>query len=617
MADKMREKLRTQYDNTPKMLLLRNEGSALVLVMFVALLLTILGLAVLGATIGGAQRSETRENDVQSLHLAQKGLNEAVAYIQSMVEGKEDIDPDQLELIFKGLDEKNLNVKTELGTPSNNASGTINEIKYFDKKFEQQSRKYFIDVTASAVVNGVDRKLKQRITLDSYPDFLKYAFGSERTLRINGAPVLFGNIYAGEKLIVTNRAEYRYKNNDFNKKTIFPRVEEIVDDETSGEVHIQSLKSIEYIEYISDSELITPQSLNISDSVVLNNTLEKILSIPTEKVKFKEKKKFVQINVEESFYDKLAEVFSANDPRPELRKAYDSKLPKQTALNSWLISKPSIVPIRRPILPIKDSISADDSEAKIEAIEKAYQDKLVAYRHTLDTQLKDQPSSLVYDGDLLVDNIGYREITFTREGKDGSESDTSKPQWLIVAGDLTIDNYSSTYLPIKANILVTGDVIIRGKVEFNSTMIVLGKTTIEDAIIHKYEDKELVLISKGPVLVNRVDAFSNLTNINNIEEMNAFFYTDSTGNLYGVGTMFWLNGGFFAKGDLTINAVVGSVKEPIGSALSELAIQNPQSDQLIERFRIEYNSEIFDDQKASLPRVKTVRVSVGPMELVK
>lgn len=48
-------------------------GSALVLVMFVALLLTILGVAVLGATMGGAQRTETRENDVQSLHLAQRG----------------------------------------------------------------------------------------------------------------------------------------------------------------------------------------------------------------------------------------------------------------------------------------------------------------------------------------------------------------------------------------------------------------------------------------------------------------------------------------------------------------------------------------------------------------
>lgn len=48
------------------------QGSVLVLVMFIVLLLTILGVGVLSATVGGAKRAETRENDVQSLHLAQK-----------------------------------------------------------------------------------------------------------------------------------------------------------------------------------------------------------------------------------------------------------------------------------------------------------------------------------------------------------------------------------------------------------------------------------------------------------------------------------------------------------------------------------------------------------------
>lgn len=63
-------------------------GSALVLVMFILLLLTILGLSVLSATIGGAQRTETRKNDVQSLHLAEKTLDEAVAYITSSLNKK-------------------------------------------------------------------------------------------------------------------------------------------------------------------------------------------------------------------------------------------------------------------------------------------------------------------------------------------------------------------------------------------------------------------------------------------------------------------------------------------------------------------------------------------------
>lgn len=605
----MKYNLRNLYINNRKMTLLNEEGSALVLVMFVALILSILGVAVLGATIGGAVRTETRESDVQSLHLAQKGLNEATAYIQSKLEGKTDIDPNNLEAIFKGLDEENLNVKTELGT-SNSASGIINEIKYLDKNFGQQSREYYIDVTASAVVNGVNRKLKQRITLDSYPDFLKYAFGSEENLRINGAPVLYGNIYAGNKLIVTNRAEYIYKNNNLSKQTLFPKVKSIVNDAASGEVHVQSLENIEYIDSTLGSS-----SHQVSKNENLDVTLEKILSIHSEKVRIKEKKKFVQINVEESFFDKLADVYTTIDPRPELRKIYDPKQPIQNALNTWLVSDASVETITRPILPTKDPVSSDNTQDEIDAIEEAYKEKLKEYYLTLDTQLKDRPSSVVFDGNLVVDGVGYKGITFTTKGKEGSGA--SGPQWLIVAGDLTIDNYNNNYMPVKANILVTGNVTIRGKVEFNSTMIVLGKTTIEDAIIHKYEDKELVLISKGEILVNRVDAFSNKTDLNKSDEMNAFFYTDSTGELYGVGTMFWLNGGFFAKGDLTLNAVVGKVNEPAGEAYSSGFIFENQSDSLLERFRVYYNSKIFEDQKASLPRVKTISVNVGPMELVK
>lgn len=116
-------------------------GSALVLVMFVALLLTILGLAILGATMGGAQRTETRENDVQSLHLAQKGLDEAVAYIQTKLDGRKDIDPDHMEDEIKGIvDEvKNKIVVADYGvsTRLSGAGGTIKSIAY-EKQIEEK-----------------------------------------------------------------------------------------------------------------------------------------------------------------------------------------------------------------------------------------------------------------------------------------------------------------------------------------------------------------------------------------------------------------------------------------------------------------------------------------------
>ncbi|WP_162515367.1 hypothetical protein [Paenibacillus pinistramenti] len=598
---------------------LRSEqGSALVLVMFVALLLTILGLAILGATLSGAQRTETRESDVQSLHLAQKGLDEATAYIESKLAGMTDINPDRLEELLSTINLNNLNVTTELGTIGNNANGEIQEIKYSGKEavtsVSQPSRKYYIDVTTSAVVNGVSRKLKQRITLDTYPDFLKYAFGSEQQLRLNGAPLLKGNIYAGDRLVVTNQAEYSYKGTSFHTGTLFPTVQPF--GISAGEVHVQSWGGIQYANGLaapSGSSPLIP--LQQGDAKT-----DEILGVTPDKVKIKEEKKFVQINVEESFWDKLVEAVNpsttiqAENIREELRDQYAAN-----SLNDWLVKNSSIRHLKKPALPVKESISADDDAITIAAKEQRYQDAVKVYKDTLDTQLGSSAvpfsNSAVFDEDLTIDNMDYQRIMFSDQAKTGTASaggsSGSSPAWLVVAGNLTIDNYNTDdFLSIKGNLLVTGNLTIRGSVAFDSTVFVLGKTTAEDAAIQGLNGKELIVISKQEILLTRIESFSNTA-----QEMKAFFYTDSSGELYGVGSIFKLNGGFFAKGDLTVNAVVGNVQPP-AAAGSGFVFQQPQATGMDPRFIVEYNNAIYTDQQASLPRVKTVSMSVSPVELV-
>lgn len=290
-------------------------GSALVLVMFVVLLLTILGLAVLGATVGGATRSETRENDVQSLHLAQKGLNEAAAYIQSELQGLklEDIDPQSLGDILGKLDDNksSLKVATELQSTS---SGSVDGIEYDDTKNKQvgkQSIQYTITISSKAVVNGVERTLRQQVIIDSYPDFLKYVFGTQQTLRLNGSPILKGNVYAGEKLLVTNTPWYTYLGRRYPEVTLdFPKVTSNTEGKAPGEIHVQSMSSIKYKESIqpgtSEDQESDMTSLPETETA-RNDILNKILHVNSANIKIKEKNKFVQINVEESFFDKLAQ----------------------------------------------------------------------------------------------------------------------------------------------------------------------------------------------------------------------------------------------------------------------------------------------------------------------
>lgn len=596
---------------------LRNEeGSALVLVMFLVLLLTILGMAVLGATIGGAQRTETRENDVQSLHLAEKGLDEATAYIQAQLAAQGAIDPDKLDAVVQSLgklNDNNRNITTELGIISNSVSGTIDEIVYTPdvKNASLQSRRYYIDISTSALVNGVNRKLKQRITLDSYPDFLKYAFGSEQTLRLNGAPLLKGNIYAGKELIVTQTAEYYYKGNYLTKPTIYPQISEGATNANSGEVFVQSLDSIKYApDFISEQLL---QTVAPGD----NQKFKEILGITADKVKIKEQKKFVQIDVLESFWDKLLEsgviAAGAEDRfKQSLEKIkLDTTISNDNGITDELEGPDGLVTLLQDgtttsseHMRIPDPYELDPYPPNYTLQEKEQVDednaKKVEEYNNLLNKIENIEKSTIYDGDLLIDTIGYKGISFTDEAKDS-------PKWLVVAGDLNIINNTGTVMNVKGNILVAGNVTIKGKIAFDSTMFVLGNTTVEDATIQGLNSKELVLISKGKVLINRLDAFSN-----HPVTMKAFFYTDSTGELYGVGSRFSLDGGFFAKGDLTVNAVVGEVRS--------LSAQVPNNDFVsqtadeMRRFEVEYNNQVYIHQQSSLPRVSNVSISVGPIK---
>lgn len=574
---------------------LRDErGSALVMVMFLALLLTVLALAVMGATIGGAVRTETRENDVQGLHLAQKGLNEATAFIQAKVQaelnGNAGIEPKDLERILQELKMSDLPVTTEFGAMG---SGNVDLIQYGGKGSDTT---YYIDVTSSAVINGVNRKLTQRLTLDTYPDFLKYAFGSESNVTINGAARLTGNIYAGKQLYITNTAEYDYRGVPGSEPTLFPQVleEAASASDITGEVHVQSLGSILFKEGAYQAK-----ALSASDPL-LENDLLKVLNIGVDKVKIKEQKKFVRINVEDSFTDKLAEVFPGTT-RESLRQLYQSGNTGQGKMDSWLTTQASIPHLQKPDPPQMEPVLAEDDEETVQEKTERYQEALDEYLQVLDTQL-DLSASSVYEGDLLIDGLDYKDVMFSQEAK----GRTGSPQWLIVAGNLTIDNYSTGTLNVLGNILVTGNVTIRGRVDFDATVLTLGETTIEDANIKGYAGRELVLISKGPVLINRVDAFSD-----DPVEMKAFFYTDSSALLYGVGSMFNLTGGFFAQGDLTINAVVGSVRQPEDGSPVLRFMGGHQ-----ERFQITYNHAVFSNQGLALPRVQSVNISAGPMKLV-
>ncbi|ULO07975.1 hypothetical protein H1230_03705 [Paenibacillus sp. 19GGS1-52] len=567
----------------------QEQGSALVLVMFIVLLLTILGISVLSAAVGGAQRTETRKNDVQSLHLAEKTLDEAVAYITSSLNKKVsssvDLSQDELDQAIK-LFLNTLTTDLTASTDLNHASGRIVDVKTstIGSLDSGQSVSYELTIKSEAEVNGVTRNLTQKVIIDTFPDFLKYTLGSEKNLTINGSPFITGNIYAGDTLTVNDKVPYRFKGNHTMISKSF---------ELKGEAHVQSLDKLIYLENGLD-EL---KASEITDTTPMTGKIDQ------SKVKIRSHRKFVEVNVEESFIDKVAEALGTTSANAgTYRSAIRSEIAKGT-LAEYLRTSGLFDYMNPPIKPV---LAGDTPEQLA-----TYNQQLIDYQAQV-TRLTAPQKSVVVKGNLALDGTDLPGIIYSESVKNS----TSLPRkWFVVDGDLIIDNYGQANpIQVRANILVTGKVEIRGNVQFDSTLFVLKKpatingerentTLVEDAEITGLNGKELVLMSQGPILINRLAAFSN----DKPAPLDAFFYTDSDAELYGVGSIFSLSGGFFAKGNLTINAVRGTAT----AGVDDIVIVGSN----LIRFQAAYNDQIFKDQNAGLPRVNTVNIHIEEMQL--
>ncbi|OWR27562.1 hypothetical protein CDO73_21745 [Saccharibacillus sp. O23] len=591
------------------------KGSALVMVMFMMLILTLLGVAVLSAAVGGARRTLTRENDIQSLQLTQKTLDESVAYIASKLDGKtlkadmlgstlQDV-LSQIPALQASNATNGSGVKTELALASTRLLSATASDDFAGSGLKGNSS-YTVTLIAQSDINGVKRILKQDVKVSLYPDFLNYAFGSEKDLILNGSPTIKGNIYAGNTLRVSNVANYAYRGQNLQKPSLFPRMVERAD-KTQPLAFVQSLDA-----FTLSENGYAPRPVNrgadgsaLSGDLTIAN-VRKALNIDLSQVRIRKNEQFVQVNVDQSFRDKFGQALGISDSVdiPDY-SAYLNNVPN--ALKMPIKPKEPV----KPVDPLSSDKTIQDQYKKdLDAYEKLYtnyiQVELPNYQKALNdlkTALTTMTGTVVFNGDLNVDGDWLKGLIQTQR---------SASSWLIVNGNLTINNtLDNTPLNLYSSVLVTGAVNLGGKINVDSTLLTLGNTKIQDATITGANgDKEIVLISKGPILLNRVDAF---TQANVAQTLRGFFYTDATAELYGVGSNFDLQGGFFAKGNLTVNAVVGNSVE---DASRQNIIFDDQTVSKTSRFKVDYNDQVFEHQGLALPRVDQISVKADKIELL-
>jgi hypothetical protein len=620
------------------LLLINERGNTLLIVMVTTLVMVTIGLAVVSSTIGGAKRTEVRETATDITYTGLKSVEEISIGLVRALRDEESFKVDQLtdnllissfnspvndpmnsaiktyfkDNILSEFDsresvkcvtiidvsgEKPFNLTENQCLPDNQ----ISSLRTFELPFlnSNLTRVYEIIVQTQSpdTKDGkAEKTVRKRIILSPLPSFLKYAVGAGGTLFLNGSPNIVGDVYANS-FEVNEKANFTKQNNtEDHVTTPFPSI----------------LQDI-YTSYKQTNYDKIEKYLN--DDYFYDGT-----DVPG----VKQDSQFTHINFEKTFNDEIQKVMiSAGISTEDLLNA---NLPE--IIPAGILDK---LPIDLPIKKFKKIIIDDGVSAS----------KLIVNGDV--TLIGKEPiniGEIIASGDVSIrsSNSPITVGSIISGGRVSIESNES----ISIEGNIvgfkdvlvrTFDNTSK----IKGNIFASGDLIIQGNatnersnteedeendnILFDSVIYSKGKTTISNLNVlglpaegNKPEGK-LILLSQGDLLMTRMNEYryfaeeEERTNIEKyqllphedeqIKPLNGFFYTEKNASLYGVGSLFYVNGGVFSKGDLTINAVRGNVED------IDRVNQTIQPGKL-SRFIVNYDKNILLRKLDTLPSVESL-----------
>lgn len=585
---------------------MKNErGASLVLVLLISLIFITLGLSILSVSLGGTKRTTIRENDVITSQDAIIEMTKVLSDFRQEVKNvslkkRSDLTNGvyqrELQQSIDGLTVKLAERYEDHATTKPVLLVTDETNKYLENvpyKTKYYTRVLLFKIDYYGKYNSSTPELKKsisrRIYLSPTPSFMQYAVGAKNNLNLNGASDLVGNIY-GSTINLLNQANYMDaatpEQSESHADTHYPNI--------SGSLVIDNALQLfkrnqpQGVTYGSLSLSLLKQGM-VSEYFYQNKV--PIIKKPDED--------FVNMDFNQTLYDKLNLILPT-----KLNENNPLDLSIGDKIVDSIFQKAKFVPTQESVLELNDSLTShqyviekDTNPSDITL--KIPQEKKVV----LMTDLPDVIGNSVNDASpfIIKDHLQLEE-----------------DQWLIVDGDLEIyhqDDGSNKPINIQGNIVVLGNVSIHGfnndtseekdQIKFNTAMYVLGNSSIYSTNISGLNEKQLVLLSKGDLLVNRTNEFSKVDE--NVLPLKAFLYTDGAATLYGVGSAISINGGIFANDNLTINSIrqnVVTTSAPNTLAIDSEVMQNNQAS----RFSVVYDKTILLNQLESLPTVDSLRM---------
>ncbi|TFE01010.1 hypothetical protein [Jeotgalibacillus salarius] len=526
---------------------MKNEqGYTLLTVMLIILVFTTLGAVLLTVTIGSTQRTELREDTIVEDSDAIRAIEQGTAILKYQVQNNQFPSPGPL--YQNELD----TIIAALSSEGLNIDITDKSSGYDISLNHDYTRVY--EIRSS----GYNEDYSKLVYITAMPSFLKYAAGARDELNLHGGMYIDGDVYANQQLNISNEAKYIYEGSYNTVKNDFPTVSE-------------------------RSRLILEGVASSCDHQSVPGCFE------TNGNNFTKSIHWQQRSVEEL----LSNAFSYQSPTLGEEADYIDVRLLPTVTSKMKVMDTSFEDTHAEAIAAGASpltVRGFSSPEEYESILSA--DTVLHTENVISTLQSDRNHIFLSDAYLNTSSLSV-----------------DQDKWVIVMGDLILESAAGEPAQISSNIIVFGNVIMRGELAMDSVLYALGSTTVFNANIQKISGEgELILMSRGPLDIALLNSFSNPTDYTEFpNQLNAFLYTDQDAEIYSVGSYVYIDGGIFSKGTLEFNSFRGDTAEGENDIIFSPSSDGESAFQK-SRLYIRNNQRLFLDKLQALPAVEKLDV---------
>jgi hypothetical protein len=658
------------------------KGSSLITVLLVALIFMTIGLAIISASINGALRTEIRETDIDVTYQATNIMEEIVADLKLAMKKKDPRNPGEdlpekyhLSLLKYGgtvdpsFDDTLTKLREDIIIPKYDSlveSLVITDISdkepYNIDKSSHFTRVWEIIVTVKDPhKETLKRTMKRNVILSPTPSFLQYAVGSLREgedmgLEINGSPNILGNVFAND-LKISQNAKFCPTSKDCTTNedwleipTPYPSI--FGDIYSEGKDFRASISKTQFYKEKMPSFKNHSQFVDVNFIETFNQRADELLQKITRPNISYSNGNF-QNEFKSYVNDRIDDGGTLIDfPRDEKETSIElSTLTDQAEIALQSINNETINLTNTANSTFSGPVKVRGNVNLSNISTLQLPELIVDGDLTITNYGVLQIGNLFVTGDVTIDNFsGYNVIgmpenqTQTVIGEKlniVNEADFQINGNVFVNGNTKLETRDSSFT-IRGYVMGNGDFYVLGNDDlnkneddnfiFDSVIYVRGQSFISSANIFGADnnDKQLVLLSNGDLTITRINEFKNFSSTSEpenfygevkdpeIKPLQAFFYTHSNAELYGVGSLFYIDGGIFAREHLEINAIRGEIPDHSENSLIEMAngSTNPslQTDKL-SRFNVKYDKKVLLRRIDDLPLVDELQVIPDAIEL--